>query len=217
MCHESKESEEIMNTVLNVNESRMQQLPKANITSYALTLYFALRERHTESFNVRVLKNELLRTGVPVKDKDLYSAMEQLQKEGLGSIVYGKNGSDDHFRWGYNINQFNRKFFDTKTLSPILALAPKERKAAFVESVKEFSPEKRGVGRPKSVLKMEAKRPVGRPKGSKNTTKAPEITFDKRILAIPLKGNRDIKIEIPSDLNKDEVALLSLTISEIIG
>lgn len=187
-----------MNT-LNVNESRLQEIAKSNITSYSLMLYFALRERHTESFNVRVMKNELLRSGIPVQDKDLYNVMEQLQSEGLGSVIYGKNGADDYFKWGYNINQFNRKGFDSTTLDPVLKLHPSERKEAFKEVVKGFIPVKRKPGRPKgSVNKMEAsvKRSRGRPRGSKNKTK---------IFTIKLSDGNSIKVKVVGNVSITEI------------
>ncbi len=189
--------------MLNVNETRMKEIANANVTSQSLLLYFAIRERHTESFNVRVLKNELLRKGIPVNNKDLYSAMERLQKEGLGAIVYGKNGSDDHFKWGYNINQFSRKAFDDTVLDPILKLAPKERKEVLGALSKDFTPVKRKPGRPKGSTKnlglesevKEQKRKPGRPKGSKNvmitfTAGNIEITLPKSTLEKALQMSK---------------------------
>lgn len=216
---------------LNVNESRMKEIAKSNVTSYSLMLYFALRERHTSNFNVRVLKTELIKSGVPVNDKDLYEAMDQLQKENLGVIVYGQNGMDDNFKWNYKLTQFNRTAFEPKVLKPILkkSNSVKTRKSNFYNAVREYQGLpviKRAPGRPKgsknriTILKTKTKTPVKRPKKAQEKeivmTPAP-VSFDKRILAIPLKGNRDIKIEMPSNLTQDEVALLSLTISEIIG
>lgn len=216
---------------LNVNETRMKEIAKSNVTSYSLMLYFALRERHTDNFNVRLLKSDLIKSSVPVNDKDLYEAMEQLQKENLGVIVYGKNGTDDHFKWNYKITQFNRTAFEPKVLKPILknSNSVKTRKSNFYNAVREYQGLpviKRAPGRPKGsknktkVLKAANKTPVVHPKKAQEKeiviTPAP-VSFDKRILFIPLKGNRDIKIEMPSNLTQDEVALLSLTISEIIG
>jgi hypothetical protein len=208
-----------------MNTARLQEATKSNVTANAMMLYFAIRERHTESFNVRVLKNDLLRAGIAVNDKDLYKVLEIFQSEKLGSIIYAKKGGDDVFKWGYNINQFNKSLFPETVTGPILKLSPPDRLEAIADAVKGFTPMKRPVGRPKGstkkthVLKTESavKRGPGRPKGSKNKQEAsPTLSMNKRFLAIPLKNNRDIKIEIPFNINKDEVALVNLALTEIV-
>lgn len=194
---------------LKVNEQAIHAIVNANPTAHAAALFFAKRNRHTESFPIPVLKTTLMRnSGAAINEQDLYQYLQGLQDQKLGAIVYAKKGGVDTFKWNYHIHLFNRIGFEPGYLSTVLKEDKKVKAKVLAQRYAKDAPVtlKRGRGRPKGSLNKQVLRA---------SPMAIKPSQDRRYLAIPLKGNRDIKIEMPSDINPNEVALLNLTINEI--
>lgn len=203
-----------MNTesVNTIQMNNLKAVVESSSTEKAMMTYFAKRDRHTDSLPVSVLKRTLMidNPATPIIEEDLYKGLKKLEKDGLGVLVYGKNGEQDVWKWGNYHIKVTRFAFPKDELKNILKAHRKERAKVLADRYKK-------EGR----LEAKIKGP-GRPKGSKNKpkdliTKSIQVMMDKRLVAIPLKGNRDIRIEIPTNVSQDELALLTLTLQEIIA
>jgi len=188
-----------METPVNLSSEALQSLVKESPTSEGLLLSLAVRERHTHQTDLRRFRIRLVNDGIKVVEKDYINAWKQLESLGAGSIIYGRKGKADRFKWYYSLIDIAKMAFSGDE-SLIRSTILKKENANVVNDTQQ----------PTSVEEKPTKRRRGRPR------KQPVVAsvMDK-VLFIPLRKDKAIEIVVPSDLSKEEAGVLSLALHKI--
>jgi hypothetical protein len=180
-----------------VDKSKLSELSKSNETATALFTEFANRKRFRWETDLRLQAAKLANKGYKVVDTDYLETWKQLETMGLGSIVYGRNGNSDRFKWRYSLKEVGKA-----------AIAP--------ESVGEMQPmeEKKVVIAAAPSRKRRSRR--GRPPGAKNkhtVSLAPKKSDSSYILTITVKDIDGKHVNI----NLDEAFKIADRVNQLKG
>lgn len=90
-------------TVLNLNQAKLKEVTNASHTSVVTMLFLALRQRDRGFSNIPGTKEQLIKMGEKIVDDDFSKFWRDLQAIGVGSIVFGRRGNPDRFKWHYSL------------------------------------------------------------------------------------------------------------------
>lgn len=100
-------------TGLNIN--KLNQITIQSNSATVAMLSLAMRERDRELLNIISIKRDLIRMGEQIINEDYFKFWEDLQKEGIGSLIKGIHGKPDMFKWNYSMRYVAKSsFFEVK-------------------------------------------------------------------------------------------------------
>lgn len=162
--------------------TQIQAVATKTPTAHEVGLALAERQRLRHFSDVSRMRTQLIRAGKQIVEKDYMAFWEGLQSIGAGTLVFPRTKNKPIiFQWHYNLKSIAK---------------------AMVEGTDEkfekiTAPVKRQVTKPK----ME----VVKPKTVINKTQARVVTVPaSNKMVFVLGGNREVQINLPSDLNKAE-------------
>lgn len=86
-----------------LNKEALATLCNSNETAKALFSDFAERRRMRWVSNLGQYATKLVNKGVKVVEADYMAAWKSLESMGAGSIIHGRNGNPDRFKWHYSL------------------------------------------------------------------------------------------------------------------
>lgn len=120
------------NTVI-LAGSKLKSIADRNDTSQLVLFALADRKRFRTVTDIGHMKNLLIRSGEKIVHEDYMKTWKELESLGIGSIVYGRHGQSNRFKWNYSLSAVGKAAISGHDLeakkltqSPIL-LAPKKR------------------------------------------------------------------------------------------
>jgi hypothetical protein len=188
---------EYMNQNMSLDQQKLTSIAHSSHTAEVVMVSLGVRERMRPTSDLGRIKKILLRSGERIVDSDYTKLWKDLEAAGVGSIVYGRNGNPDRFHWHYSLKKVAKTALEGPQEEDIFPIdqPPKEENKAPVEDSK---PVKRKRGRPKK-------------KHESVTTTMEKIVF------IPLRKGVEINIQVPADLTKEDVRLISNALFRIVN
>lgn len=90
----------------NIDGRKLKQTCDTNETSHAILTELAARKRMRKALNITRFKFNLLKKeGIKFSSKDYFQCFKDLEKDGCGTVIYGRNGKYDRFEWHYNLKE----------------------------------------------------------------------------------------------------------------
>jgi hypothetical protein len=82
----------------------------ATETPTAVNLFenFAGRQRHRQETNIGRYRMALIREGVKIADEEYIEVWKKLQDAGVGTLIIGRHGNPDRFKWNYSVKDVGR-------------------------------------------------------------------------------------------------------------
>lgn len=108
-----------------LNTNVLRTIAHSNPTAAASLEALAERERMRVYLDLTTHKRSLLKDGAKIVEADYNKMWEELQKAGVGSIVYGRGGKHDRFKWNYSLVNVGKAA--TKDEPVLIAEAPKPK------------------------------------------------------------------------------------------
>ena len=163
----------------------------ATVTATAL----AMRDRNRSFSDVTRMKRELIKAGEKIVEAEYYEFWKDLSAKGIGSLIYGRNGSGDRFEWHYDLKKVANSMINgtSETVEKLEAA-----QAEIVDAPKEERKPRRII-----VKKKESKEaPVSAQQQS------------EKIVYIRLRPNFGLRIALPGDINANEIGIIADAIKE---
>lgn len=117
-----------MSQTSDVNESRLQKLGKSNDTAERVVSFLASRERNRDFLDLRRLKTSLMRDGERIIEEEYMEFFEQLEAEGVGSIIRSRLGRPSKFVLNYSIKDVFKLMHDGSTSGKLKRLGPSTKR-----------------------------------------------------------------------------------------
>jgi len=154
-----------------LNETRVKEIAQASPTSKVIFGSLASRQRMRHQTDITRMQTQLKRAGQNIDTEAFMNTFKELEKAGVGSIVYGRKNNPNRFKWNYNLKDIGQAFAPTVSSEP-----PK----VGTEDAGQVSPKKRGRGRPKGsknkVKKLAAPLVKKMPEEVKGKLKVAQLT-----------------------------------------
>lgn len=86
-----------------IDTAKLKEIAKSSLTAEKTLMLLALRERSKAFSNMKVVRKQLGEMGVTVIDDAYTQLWKDLEAAGVGSIIYGRRGQADRFKWNYSL------------------------------------------------------------------------------------------------------------------
>lgn len=178
----------------------LKKVANASETAGIITLELALRKRLRHFSDINRLKTELIRAGKKIVDRDYNQFWKDLEKTGVGSIIYSRSGKAPRFEWFYSLKKVTTAAIDgvdiegykkDKTKSPNVKIRKNP-----VNTIKFEEPAQIPTHVVKEVF-------------SRATTSS-----NKKLIFIPLRPDFNLEFQLPENLTEQEVQFIQNTISK---
>jgi hypothetical protein len=156
----------------------------------------ALRERNRHFSDIGRTRTALIRAGERIVDEEYRRFWIDLEKEGVGKIVYGRRGNPDRFEWYHALKMVADCALTGKdiTIEPQSMLQAEEEKPA----------PKKAAAPKKSVRMTSAQK--------KDKVEHAEVASAKgsaeKLVVIPLRKDFFLEVKMPADVSKDEMEVI---------
>lgn len=84
---------------------KIMNIATATETAKNVFTAFGERQRFRQETDLRALKASLLKDGKKVVDDEFNALFKKLQDSGVGSIIVGRGGKSNRFKWHYNLRE----------------------------------------------------------------------------------------------------------------
>lgn len=175
----------------------LKAIADKNDTATRITTALALRNRLRHFSDIGRMKTELKRAGEKIQDNDYNKYWHDLQKAGLGSIIYGRKNVPHRFEWYYNLKLVAQAAIEGKDVT-VQVFANKKKKQS-----KNYILRKNEV----NLIKTEE----GQRLAPVATLTTP--TFNR--LIIPYRKGELLDINLPKDLTKDELGVIQSVLDRV--
>lgn len=102
------------------------------------------RKRHRQETDIGRYRMALIREGVKIADGDYMNVWKKLQEAGAGTLIIGRHGNPDRFKWNYSVKDVGKLATDGG-----IDLAPAEEKTEEKKPQRRRAKEKEEVKREK--------------------------------------------------------------------
>jgi hypothetical protein len=83
--------------------SKIKEAAHKNQTAEAVFTALALRDRMRHTTDLNRFKTQLVKESGNIVEQDYLATFKELEKLGMGSIVYGRKKKPSKFKWHYNL------------------------------------------------------------------------------------------------------------------
>lgn len=97
-----------MKTAVTLKGSELKAIAYKTTTSIAAVNALASRERIRHESDITRMRSQLVRNGEKIVDTDFMQFFKDLEKSGVGSIVYGRRGKPTKFAWYYSLKAISK-------------------------------------------------------------------------------------------------------------
>lgn len=179
-----------------LNGNTLMELSHANTTSYSITKRLADRQRLRKITDISRLKNDLIKAGERIVDTEYTAYWKELQSQGIGNVIYGRNGKPNRFEWHYSLKNVAKSALEGENIEA------KELKQSAPVKVK------RGRGRPKGFS------PKKKALATKEETTEVVPTFvsaqatksaSDKLVFVPCSNGLHIEIKMPHNVTALEL------------
>lgn len=177
---------------LTLNGANLSRITHSTSTSEILMQALNQRERNREFVDINRFKMTLRRDGAKLIDKDVLSFWSDLEHEGMGVIVRGRNGKPTRFELHYSL----------KSIAKAGVQGTNEEAAIL----KYQGPTPR---KPRTYTKPEIEH---KPEQQKYK-KAIEVIL--REILVPVGKGRCVSIKLPNDVTSNEIDLISDALKQV--
>lgn len=126
-----------------LNQEELKNVAALNNTSKVVFDTLSKRVRFRRQTNLTNFHNDLMNKGEKIVESEFMDAFKALQILGVGSLIFGRNGKPNRFKWNYNLKDVAK-----------VALNQDE---AEINEMPTPAPIKRGRGRPRKNAMKQAK------------------------------------------------------------
>lgn len=190
-----------MNNTVTLDGEKLKKVASSSHTAQVVALSLAMRERLRHTSDITRTKNALIRSGERIVESDYEQFWEDLQAIGAGSIIYGRNGKQDRFKWHYSLKKVAEACIEGNDVHA-------EKLAGDLEEVNSQ--------KSKTILRKKAVKHVLTAKQKEEKVKesgAVATASGDSLVYVPLRPNFDVEIKVPQDLTRDEVEVLARALS----
>jgi hypothetical protein len=175
-----------------LNGAKLHAITTATSTAEVLMQALNQRERNREFIDINRFKMTLRRNGAKLVDKDLIAFWKDLEKEGMGSIIQGRNGKPTRFELHYSLKSIAKAGVDgtDEEASILKHKGPKPRQQRTT----------RGTT---TILR----------KHVDNDTKLVQTLL--REILVPVGNGRCVSIKLPNDVTANEIELISDALKQV--
>lgn len=166
-----------MEKTVTLEGTKLKQIADRNDTATLVMMSLADRKRFRSVTDIGHMKNLLVRSGEKVVLEDYMKTWKELEAAGVGSIIYGRNGQSNRFKWNYSLTAVGHAAMNGKDIQ--------------VKNLRYIPVTKIVTHKLPAPKKVEAPKPI--PVVSQN------------ILYIPLRSDFIIDLKIPSDVTEQEL------------
>lgn len=178
----------------------LKTIAEKSPTATRVTMSLALRARLRHFSDVNRIKSELVRAGEKIVDADFNQYWKDLDKAGVGSIIYGRKGKSTRFEWFYSLKSVAKAAIEGKDLDESRIVPKKGVKVILKKN-------------PINTITFET--PEVKEK-AKETPKPSLVVNDTRVFIV-LRPDFQLEINLPSDVTPREVELIKLAITRSVN
>lgn len=180
-----------------LNSEKLRSISHASHTAEVTITALAVRERLRHFSDITRTRNTLIRKGEKIVDADYQTFWKGLQDAGVGVIVYGRKGKPDRFEWHYSMKKVAQA-----------ALEGKDVVAERVGGTAQAAPKPANKQAMRKVIRLAT--PVRRQIAKSEAPKS-----DKTFFYLPLRKDFNLEFSVPSNLTKEEVALIQRALGRL--
>lgn len=89
--------------MVTLNGEMLSKIGSSSESAQIVMNTLAKRERFRRESDLTRLKRDLIKQGSKVVDEDYMQFWKGLEAEGVGSIIHGRKGKSDRFKWNYSL------------------------------------------------------------------------------------------------------------------
>lgn len=102
-----------MNTISNKQATELKQLAHKTPTSEVVLTALALRNRMREDTDLGRFKVKLIKESGNISDNHYLNTFQELERIGMGAIIYGRKKKPIKFVWKYNLKEVGLAAIDS--------------------------------------------------------------------------------------------------------
>jgi predicted ABC-class ATPase len=95
----------MMNTISEKQATQLKVLAKKSVTSENIFTTLALRDRMRDSTDLGRFKIQLIKECGNIVDNDYLGTFQELERIGMGAIIYGRKKKPTKFMWKYSLKE----------------------------------------------------------------------------------------------------------------
>lgn len=190
-----------------LNGNTLMELSHANTTSYSITKRLADRQRLRKITDISRLKNDLIKAGERIVDTEYTAYWKELQSQGIGNVIYGRNGKPNRFEWHYSLKNVAKSALEGENIEA------KELKQSASVKVKRgrgrpkgFSPKKKNIESITNVTESVTPTFV--------STQATKSASDKLVF-VPCANGLHIEIKMPHNVTALELDMVMQALKQL--
>lgn len=185
---------------MTLDGSKLMELSTRNSTTYSITKRLNDRQRLRKITDISRLKNDLIKSGERIVDTEYATYWKELQAQGIGNVIFGRNGKPNRFEWHYSLKNVAKSALEGVNV---------ETKALPSAHMK------RGRGRPKGFSpKKKIEAPIIEQPPTIVSTQSTKTSNDKMIF-IPCQGGLHIEIKMPYNVTTNELDAVMAALKQL--
>lgn len=186
-----------------LNGQMLSSIASASDTALTITKTLANRERIRHVTDISRVRNELVKSGKRIVDEEYMAYWKSLQKEKIGTIIFGRGGKPNRFAWHYSLKS--------------VAQAANEGKDIEAKQISNVPKEKTDL-----VVAKPNKAKRGRPFGKKPLPhNENQLQFDlqasEKIVCIMRKDSSLLEFKVPANTTSEELTMLIAALNNLKG
>ena len=188
-----------MNSMATLDGDKLKKIANASHTAQVIVNALSERQRLRHTSDIQRTKNALIRSGERIVESDYEQFWEDIQAAGAGSIIYGRNGRQDDFKWHYSLKNVSKAMLDGKDV--------KAEKLSLLNSDL-----KKEIKSTKTVLRKSTPKALLTAKQDEEkmgTFRAVKNNHGDSMVYVLLRPDFEVEFKVPSDLTKEEVEVLT--------
>lgn len=189
------------NSIVTLNGTELNKIAHSSPTAEIAMTAFALRERVRHFSDLNRTRNMLMNKGEKIVDSDYIQLFKDLEKSGVGVIIYGRKNKPDRFEWYYSLKTIAKAALN-KTDEKAVPIANNNNNHTTEEKPSSIATPEPKMRRRKRLSKVEE-------------PKAQPTTVQKNHVIIVLRDDFRIEFDAPNDIKPEELNTITKTLQSI--
>lgn len=98
-----------------LDQSKIKSVANSSVTSKAIFNALSERERYRDQLDLRKFKNDLMNKGEKIVQDEYLETFKMLEDLGVGSLIIGRKGKPNRFKWNYNLKDVAKASMNNQT------------------------------------------------------------------------------------------------------